>query len=109
MGLSVAGITVLFAVLGPLAIILVAIIALNILQVKKSEWLPNLLKNWEFLPLWMHSLDPMDKVLRKIGFACCCGCSKRCQCLSVDTDDVMDSQSNGRDNYAIDIDIDMKS
>lgn len=61
-GLSVAGNVVLFSVLGPLAIILVAIIVLNILQVKKPEWLPNVLKNWEFLPPWMHSLDPMDKV-----------------------------------------------
>jgi sodium-dependent phosphate cotransporter len=114
MGLSVAGITVLFSVLGPLAIFAVLIAALNILQVKKPEWLPSILQNWEFLPFWMHSLDPMDTVLRKMGSACCCGCSKKCNCLSVDTHEMQmskystDGQLNGRDHYALDIDSDMK-
>ena len=49
-----------------------------------------------------------------MGSACCCGCSKKCNCLSVDTHENQmskcstDGQLNGRDNYAIDIDIDMK-
>jgi len=77
MGLSIAGNEVLFGVLGPIAIICVIAIAINVLQEKKPKWLPNILQNWEFLPIWMHSLEPMDQVLRKIGSACCCCCSEK--------------------------------
>ena len=46
--------------------------------------------------------------------ACCCGYRKKCQCLSADSDEKQiennstDEQLNGRDNYAIDVDIGMK-
>lgn len=52
----------LFGVLGPIVIITLIIIFINILQEKKPQWLPEILTDWEFLPLWMHSFDPMDKV-----------------------------------------------
>ena len=74
MGLSLAGIPVMFGILGPLFIILLLAILINVLQAKKPEWLPTILRNWNFLPLWMHSLDPLDKLLRTIGSACCCCC-----------------------------------
>ena len=61
-GLSVAGIAVLFGILGPIVIISLTVLVINILQVKKNHWLPGILTDWEFLPFWMHSLDPMDKV-----------------------------------------------
>ena len=63
-GLSIAGISVLFGILGPIVIISLTVLVINILQVKKNHWLPGILKDWEFLPLWMHSLDPMDKVCK---------------------------------------------
>ena len=51
----------------PLAIIgglfvLVSFIAIviNIMQNKCPQWLPNILQTWDFLPIWMHSLDPLD-------------------------------------------------
>ena len=63
-GLSVAGISVLFGILGPIVIISLTVLVINILQVKKNHWLPGILTDWEFLPPWMHSLDPMDKVCK---------------------------------------------
>ena len=63
-GLSVAGIPVLFGILGPIVIISLTVLVINILQVKKNHWLPGILTDWDFLPLWMHSLDPMDKVCK---------------------------------------------
>ena len=31
------------------------------------------MKNWEFLPLWLHSLDPWDRIVMKlIGLLSCC-------------------------------------
>ena len=62
LGLSVAGTTVLFVVAVPMLITLFIVMVINVLQTKKPGWLPNILKNWEFLPLWMRSLDPMDQV-----------------------------------------------
>ncbi|KAM7281654.1 sodium-dependent phosphate transport protein 2B-like [Ixodes scapularis] len=45
---------------------------INLLQRKSPRLLPVLLRNWNFLPLWMHSLDPMDQFfsvhLERIGF-----------------------------------------
>ena len=64
LGLSVAGIAVLFGVIGPTAIVIFFVIVTNILQAKKPNWLPSVLRNWDFLPLWMHSLDPIDRVRR---------------------------------------------
>merc|ERR1719245_171240 len=112
LGLSIAGLGVLFGILVPIAIILFIVLLINILQSKRPEWLPERLKNWDFLPLWMHSLDPLDKVIRRIGTACCCG--RKCQCLNVDENE-MDSlntnthrNSNGNDNYALDMENDKK-
>ena len=67
LGLSIAGLEVLFGILGPIAIISVIVLAINIIQSKKPQWLPEKLKNWDFLPIWMHSLDPLDKVIHNFN------------------------------------------
>lgn len=46
---------------------IIAIITINIIQSKKPSWLPLKLQNWNWLPLWMHSLDPMDSLLIKLA------------------------------------------
>ena len=53
---------ILFGILGPIVIISLVIIIINVLQAKKPQWLPEMLTKWEFLPYWMHSFEPMDKV-----------------------------------------------
>ena len=42
-------------------------------QVKKPNWLPWKLRNWDFLPRFLHSLSPYDYV-----FSCAC-VKDRCQ------------------------------
>ena len=53
------------------------IYVVNKLQVKKPEWLPAKLQSWEWLPLWMRSLEPFDRVvcgpMVKYMPACCKG------------------------------------
>ena len=93
MGLSLAGNAVLFGVLGPLFIISTVAIVINILQTKKPEWLPSILKNWNYLPLWMHSLEPLDKVIRRLGSACCC-------CLGLSVGSTLDSIKTSTDEIA---------
>merc|ERR1719198_1321345 len=64
-GLSLAGtaafVTVLVLVLLPILFIMVV----NVLQKRKPEKLPEMLRTWEFLPVWMRSLEPIDRIICK--------------------------------------------
>jgi len=71
--LSLAGPVCLYVVLIPVLSLLVTTIIINLLQDKRPSVLPSVLKNWEFLPLWLHSLDPWDRIVMKlIGLLSCC-------------------------------------
>ncbi|KAI0242724.1 Sodium-dependent phosphate transport protein 2B [Lamellibrachia satsuma] len=72
-GLSVAGTAVLLGVGLPVFFFFVVIAVINILQSKKSKILPEKLKNWDFLPRALHSLQPYDNVFTKLCgiFKCC--------------------------------------
>ena len=48
----------------PIGIILVFVVILNILQRKIPDRLPEKIRNWHFLPLWMRSLEPLDRFIR---------------------------------------------
>jgi sodium-dependent phosphate cotransporter len=45
----------------PLVVIFIFILIINVLQKRMPNLLPSKLRSWEFLPLWMHSLKPMDR------------------------------------------------
>ena len=83
MALSLAGPIVLMVILVPILISLVLIVIINVMQEKKPKWLPQILRNWDFLPIWMHSLEPIDKLLRTVGSACCGSCADRFSFLAV--------------------------
>lgn len=70
--LSLAGPPVMYAVLGPTACVLALISAVNAIQAYRSHWLPPFLRNWNYLPLWMRSLQPLDQALSHL--ACCAKC-----------------------------------
>lgn len=59
--LSMAGWYVLLAVLGPLVLVLIFVIVINFMQKKFAKILPDRLKNWNFLPVALRSLQPYDK------------------------------------------------
>ena len=114
MALSLAGDKVVYGILIPIAIILVAIILINILQTRNGDYvfqspcwqgikvrLPRILTNWNFLPLWMHSLDPADKLLRKIGSIFCGCCAERFSFLSVkpQTPEKKENVDSGYENF----------
>ncbi|XP_063287849.1 sodium-dependent phosphate transport protein 2C [Pelobates fuscus] len=75
-GLSMAGWIVLAAVGGPILLIILVAIIINILQKKRPSWLPRGLRNWDFLPKWMHSLAPWDRLIKKTCGCCCKKCSE---------------------------------
>merc|ERR1712112_780358 len=70
-GLSMAGpIPVYFVIIIVLSMVIFSVTVTN-LQTSAPSLLPAVLKNWNFLPLWLHSLDPWDElVMAAIG--CCC-------------------------------------
>lgn len=78
--LSLAGWLVLMAVVAPLLVLLVAVIVINTVQERKPGSLPPALRSWDFLPLWLRSLEPWDKVVDAFTVKCC-RCCKSC-CVS---------------------------
>lgn len=81
--LSLAGWQVLVGVGVPLVVMLITIMVINMLQKRKPGCLPAVLRSWDFLPLWAHSLAPWDKVVGVITAKCCC-CCKCCQVVADD-------------------------
>ncbi|XP_007945266.1 sodium-dependent phosphate transport protein 2C [Orycteropus afer afer] len=68
-GLSLAGSTVLAAVGGPLVGLLLLAFLVNVLQRRRPAWLPHPLRTWAWLPSWLHSLEPWDRLVTR-----CCPC-----------------------------------
>merc|ERR1712098_133106 len=70
-GLSMAGPNPIYLVIILLLIVIIFAVTVSNLQISHPTLLPTLLQNWNFLPLWLHSLDPWDElVMTAIG--CCC-------------------------------------
>ncbi|RXG56720.1 Sodium-dependent phosphate transport protein 2A [Armadillidium vulgare] len=70
--LSLGGPKVMECVGIPILIILAVVILINILQSHCSKVLPQVLKNWDFLPLPLRSLEPYDRVF--LSIPCCKSC-----------------------------------
>ncbi|XP_036711844.1 sodium-dependent phosphate transport protein 2C [Balaenoptera musculus] len=68
-GLSLAGSTALAAVGGPLVVLVLLTILVAILQRHRPAWLPRRLRSWAWLPLWLRSLEPWDRLVSH-----CCPC-----------------------------------
>ncbi|XP_042529220.1 LOW QUALITY PROTEIN: sodium-dependent phosphate transport protein 2C [Dipodomys spectabilis] len=68
-GLSLAGSAVLAGVGGPLVGLVLLIILVTVLQRRRPSWLPPppCLRSWDWLPLWLHSLEPWDGLVTR----CC--------------------------------------
>uniref|UniRef100_A0A7N4PF69 Sodium-dependent phosphate transport protein 2B n=1 Tax=Sarcophilus harrisii TaxID=9305 RepID=A0A7N4PF69_SARHA len=71
LGLSLAGWTVLVGVGGPILFLLLVILVICVLQARCPQVLPDTLKTWDFLPLWMRSLKPWDGLVSLLTCSCC--------------------------------------
>jgi len=78
--LSMAGAVVLSVVVAVCLVLVSVIVVINVLQRSRPQCLPVALRSWDFLPLWMHSLDPADGVVTAVlAFCrrtCCCCCCR---------------------------------
>ncbi|KAM9678562.1 sodium-dependent phosphate transport protein 2B-like [Trichechus inunguis] len=82
-GLSLAGWQVLVGVGVPIIFLLILVVFIGLLQSRCPWILPRKLQNWDFLPLWMHSLKPWDHLISLLTNCCqrrCCCCCRVC-CL----------------------------
>jgi len=73
-GLSMIGPLAMYIVLLPLAILLASVVCINLLQKHAKKWLPVVLRDWSFLPLFMRSLQPYDQLISRCTDRLpCCG------------------------------------
>lgn len=69
-GLSSAGWKVLTGIGVPVIILITSVITINLLQARRPEFLPPILQNWNFLPVWLTSLQPMDDLITRVTLWC---------------------------------------
>jgi len=67
LGLSMAGSIVLTCTLLPCMALGALVVLVNVMQVHCPDRLPSFLLSWKFLPEWMRSLDPMDRLIQRLG------------------------------------------
>lgn len=65
-GLSMLGIIPFIVIFGIFLLITAVIIIINILQGHRPSLLPPVLRNWEFLPEFLHSLAPLDRAISAV-------------------------------------------
>jgi len=66
LALSLAGWRVLVGVLVPVVFFIIAVAVINKLQSRHPHVLPAGLRSWDWLPLWLRSLEPYDRVFSAI-------------------------------------------
>ncbi|XP_037635513.1 sodium-dependent phosphate transport protein 2A-like [Sebastes umbrosus] len=71
LGLSLAGWQVMAGVGAPFLGVTVFITMVNVMQARSPRHLPAKLQSWDFLPQWMRSLKPLDRLITKATV--CCG------------------------------------
>uniref|UniRef100_A0A803W329 Sodium-dependent phosphate transport protein 2B n=1 Tax=Ficedula albicollis TaxID=59894 RepID=A0A803W329_FICAL len=91
--LSLAGWAVLLGVCLPLFLLFIAVVIINVMQKRRPHSLPEKLQNWDFLPVWMHSLEPWDNIIMASLAFCGKHCCGFCKCCKVNTE-----QEGAKDN-----------
>ncbi|XP_071761957.1 sodium-dependent phosphate transport protein 2A-like [Centroberyx gerrardi] len=71
LGLSLAGWRVMVGFGAPFLGVTVFIALVNVMQAHSPRRLPTTLQSWDFLPPWMRSLKPLDRLITKATV--CCG------------------------------------
>ena len=70
-GLSLAGPIPLYTFIIFILTTIIFSVTVTNFQTSAPSYLPRKLQNWNFLPIWLHSLEPWDElVMGAIG--CCC-------------------------------------
>ncbi|XP_059202488.1 sodium-dependent phosphate transport protein 2A [Centropristis striata] len=76
LGLSLAGWRVMAGVGAPFLGVTVFIALVNVMQARSPRHLPTQLQSWDFLPQWMRSLKPLDRLITKATVCCGSACAE---------------------------------
>ncbi|XP_044220633.1 sodium-dependent phosphate transport protein 2A-like [Thunnus albacares] len=76
LGLSLAGWRVMAGVGAPFLGVTVFITMVNVMQARSPRHLPTKLQTWDFLPQWMRSLKPLDRLITKATVCCSFACKE---------------------------------
>lgn len=73
LALSLLPSEIILTIVGVIVVFIATLVLINWLQVVFPLYLPSFLRNWKFLPDWMHSLRPYDKVMVHLceSIPCC--------------------------------------
>uniref|UniRef100_A0A673TQQ0 Sodium-dependent phosphate transport protein 2A n=1 Tax=Suricata suricatta TaxID=37032 RepID=A0A673TQQ0_SURSU len=69
-GISMAGWRAMAGVGAPFGALLAFVVLVNVLQNRSPRHLPKWLQTWDFLPHWMHSLKPLDRLITRATLCC---------------------------------------
>ncbi|XP_052499927.1 sodium-dependent phosphate transport protein 2A [Budorcas taxicolor] len=69
-GLSMAGWRAMVGVGAPFGALLASVVLVSVLQRRSPGCLPKWLQTWDFLPLWVHSLKPLDLLITRATLCC---------------------------------------
>lgn len=98
-GLSMGGWVVLAAVGVPILALIIVAIIITVVQRKRPLWLPRFLRSWDFLPKWMHSLEPWDRLFFQCCHGCCNKCCKKDESEKTDKKAVIDMKSDTKSDH----------
>ncbi|KAM9846866.1 sodium-dependent phosphate transport protein 2A-like [Aulostomus maculatus] len=68
--LSMAGWKVMTGICLPVVTMVIFVAVVNMLQAHRPDCLPNRLQNWDFLPYWITSLQPLDNLITRVTLWC---------------------------------------
>ncbi|XP_051892991.1 sodium-dependent phosphate transport protein 2B-like isoform X1 [Pristis pectinata] len=100
-GLSVAGWQVLTGVGVPVVAFIIIAIIINIMQRKCPRFLPKVLQTWDFLPIWMHSLEPWDRVIQRVMACCSTRCFGKCGCCKKNDEESLDKTEKQSKSFEV--------
>uniref|UniRef100_A0A8P0PQ29 Sodium-dependent phosphate transport protein 2A n=1 Tax=Canis lupus familiaris TaxID=9615 RepID=A0A8P0PQ29_CANLF len=69
-GISMAGWQAMVGVGTPFGALLAFVVFISVLQNRSPRHLPKWLQTWDFLPRWMHSLQPLDRLITRATLCC---------------------------------------
>ncbi|XP_002928182.2 sodium-dependent phosphate transport protein 2A [Ailuropoda melanoleuca] len=69
-GVSMAGWRAMVGVGAPFGALLAFVVLVSVLQHRSPRRLPQWLQTWDFLPRWMHSLQPLDRLITRATLCC---------------------------------------
>ncbi|XP_004611488.1 sodium-dependent phosphate transport protein 2A [Sorex araneus] len=69
-GISMAGWQAMVGVGAPFGALLAFVALVSVLQSRDPGRLPKWLQTWDFLPTWLHSLKPLDRLITRATLCC---------------------------------------